>query len=226
MGSPLGIFGTDILRTVTTELHFEDTTDPHLVFVDPSCGNDAGPGAGYTRIRQTNFFSSHPETHTSHLPNVPVVFIELEERSTDLERPSLPRPKRTERVWAQLDTGYADTYWPYSVDINEPYLARLKETVPSLVLAGLVPVSGCGQEDTLRQVYVAPGWRLAVVPDIPQRPIAFNSFHLVVKPRTTECGGIGPMPVPAAQLGASFLKAFGTTLIMPTRSELWIKRPD
>lgn len=225
VGSPLGTLGTDILKTITTEIHFEDGSDPHVIVREPSCDGDAPGREGYTRVSQANVFSSRPETHASSLPNVPVVFVELEERSTDRRRPHLAEPKRTPRTWAQVDTGYADTYWPYSVDINEPYLAQLKAVVPSLTLTGLVPVSGCGQEDTLREVYVAPGWKLNVVPDIPNRPIPFDSFHLILKPRTTECGGIGPMQVPAAQLGASFLRAFGTTLIMPARAEIWIKLP-
>lgn len=225
VGSPLGTLGTDILKTVTTEIHLEDAADPHVVFLDPSCDGAVPARERYARFGQANFFSSHPEAHVSNLPNVPVVFVELEERSTDRQRLRLPEPKRSPRTWAQVDTGYDDTYWPYAVDINEAYLAQLKDAVPSLTLAGLVPVSGCGREDTLRDVYVAPGWRLNIVPDIPQRPIPFDSFHLIVKPRSTGCGGIGPMPMPAAQLGASFLRAFGTTILAPTRAEMWVKLP-
>jgi len=226
VGSPLGTLGTDVLRRMTVEIHLEVAANPHVIFFAPACGSDIPRGAGYVRTGQSNFFSSHPDTHTSRFPNVPVMFVELEERSTDRKQPRLPEPKRSARTWAQLDTGYADTVWPYSVDINEAYLAELRATVPSLALVGLVPVSGCGREDTLREVYVAPGWRLNVVPDIPQRPIPFSSFYLVVKPKVTECGGIGPMSVPAAQLGSSFLRAFGTTILVPDRSELWIKLPD
>ena len=224
VGRALGILGTDVLKTVTTEFHFEDGTDPHLIFRDAACARAAPGREGYVRIGQTDVFSAHPEAHASNLPNVPVVSVELEERPTDRQRPRLAEPKRSPRTSAQLDTGYADTFWPYSVDINEPYLAQLKRAVPSLTLTGLVPVSGCGREDTLREVYVAPGWRLLIVPDPPQRPIPFEGFHLIVKSRMTECGGIGPMPVPAAQLGASFLRAFRTTLIIPDRAEVWIKR--
>lgn len=226
VGSPIGTLGTDILRNLTTEIHFEESSDPHVIFTDPACPREPPSRAGYSRTGQAGLFSAHPETHTSNLPNVPVLFIALEERSTDRQQPRLPDPKWSPATWAQIDTGYADSYWPYSVDINEAYLALLKGAVPSLTRAGLVPVSGCGQEDTLREVYVAPGWRLNIQPDMPQRPIPFDSFYLVVKPKVTACGGIGPMPAPAAQLGASFLRAFGTTLIMPAQGEVWIRRPS
>jgi hypothetical protein len=33
------------------------------------------------------------------------------------------------------------------------------------------------------------------------------------------------MTVPAAQLGASFLRAFGTTIFMPSTSTVWIRTP-
>lgn len=225
VGAPLGVLGTDVLRETTTEIRFGDGGDPQVIFRDPACDGAAPGREGLRRVDQTNVFGSRPETHTSRLPNVPVVRIELEERSTDRNRPRLAAPRRTRTTLAQIDTGYADTVWPFTVDINEAFLAELKETVPSLAIAGLVQVSGCGSEDSLREVYVAPGFRLNVVPDIPQRPIPFDGFHFVLKPRTTECGGIGPMTVPAAQLGASFLRAFGTTLIRPAKAEIWIGPP-
>jgi hypothetical protein len=225
VGSPLGTLGTDVLSRLSVEFHLEVASDPHVIISNPACGSTTPREAGFVRTEQSNFFSSHPDTHTSGLPNVPVLSVELEERLTDRNQPRLPDPRRTARRWAQLDTGYSDTVWPNSVDINEAYLDELRASVPSLALAGLVPVSGCGREDTLREVYVAPGWRLNVVPDSPQRPIPFSSIYLVVKPRVTACGGIGPMSVPAAQLGSSFLRAFGTTVLLPDRSELWIKLP-
>ena len=226
VGSPLGRLGTDILKDTTTEFHFENASDPYVVFRDPSCERDPDENGTEKRFGQTNFFGAHPETQASGRPNVPVVFLELEERSTDRARPFLSAPKHSPRTFAQLDTGYADTYWPYSVDINEAYLAQLKQAVPSLTLAGLVSIGGCGQEDSLREVYLAPGWRLTLVPDNSQKPIPFDSFALIVKPSRTQCGGIGLMREPAAQLGASFLRAFGTTRIEPGREALWVRLPE
>lgn len=221
LGTPQGTIGTDILSTVTTEFHFESANDPHLVVRDPACDPPDARRDGFVRIAQDGFFGAAPRRH----PNVPVVFIELEERAIEIDRPRLAAPRRGGRTWAQLDTGYADTLWPYSVDINEAYLAQLKALAPTLARVGLVSVGGCGREDSLREVYVAPGWRLDVVGDDPAARIPFNGFYFIVKPRRTACGGIGPMDEPAAQLGASFLRAFGTTILVPSRAELWIRTP-
>ncbi len=221
IGTPQGTIGTDLVRSVTTEFHFERANDAHLVLRDAACDPPIAAHDGFMRIDQSGFFGATARRR----PNVPVVFIELEERSTDIDRPRLAMPRRGARTWAQLDTGYADTLWPYSVDINEAYLARLKELVPSLTRVGLVTVGGCGREDSLREVYVAPGWRLDVVGDDPASRVPFNGFYFIVKPRQTECGGIGPLDEPAAQLGSSFLRAFGTTILVPSRAELWIRTP-
>lgn len=221
LGTPQGTVGTDLLGSVTTEFHFERANDAHLVVRDAACDPPAALRDGFMRIDQGGFFGSTSRRR----PNVPVVFIELEERSTDRDRPRLAAPRRGARTWAQLDTGYADTLWPYSVDINEAYLARLRDFAPSLTRVGLVSVAGCGREDSLREVYVAPGWRLDVVGDDPASRIPFNAVHFIVKPRSTGCGGIGPLDEPAAQLGSSFLRAFGTTILVPSRAELWIRTP-
>ena len=37
------------------------------------------------------------------------------------------------------------------------------------------------------------------------------------------CGGIGTLAEPAAQIGVSFLRAFGTTVFNPKREEIWIR---
>lgn len=221
LGTPQGTIGTDLLGNVTTEFHFERANDAHLVVRDAACDPPAALRDGFMRIGQGGFFGAI----SSRRLNVPVVFIELEERSTDRDRPRLAAPRRGGRTWAQLDSGYADALWPYSVDINEAYLAQVRELAPSLTRVGLVTVAGCGREDSLREVYVAPGWRLDVVGDDPASRIPFNGFYFIVKPRRTECGGIGPMDEPAAQLGSSFLRAFGTTILVPSRAELWIRTP-
>lgn len=221
LGTPQGTIGTDLLGSFTTEFHFESANDAHLVVRDAACDPPVVAGQGFMRVGQDGFFGGAPRVH----PNVPVAYIELEERSTDVDRPRLAAPRRGGRIWAQLDTGYADTLWPYSIDINEAYLAQLRALAPTLTRVGLVSVAGCGREDSLREVYVAPGWRLDIVGDDPAARIPFNGFYFIVKPRATECGGIGPMDEPAAQLGSSFLRAFGTTIIVPSRAELWIRTP-
>ena len=48
-----------------------------------------------------------------------------------------------------------------------------------------------------------------------------DDFHLIVK-RPNACGGIADMAEPAAQLGASFLRLFGTIVFDPKNATVWL----
>ena len=224
IGVPHGIVGTDLLKAVTTELHFEEAGGFYAVFTPSTCARPVRTEAGFFPLDQTGFFGREPPLRR---PNVPVATIELEERAIDKAHPVLPRPRHGGRTWAQIDTGYADAFWPYSIDVNVPYLKRLKALVPQLARVGLIPVSGCGGEASTREVYAAPGWKLNIVladgKPLPTR--WFDSFVFIVKPEATSCGGIGSLAEPAAQLGSSFLRAFGTTIFEPSTSTVWIRTP-
>jgi hypothetical protein len=155
------------------------------------------------------------------------VFIQLEERSRKKDEAEPVTPKRAGLVWAQIDTGYDDTYWPFSIDINEAYFAELKKLEPAPTLVGISTVGGCNDESSRREVYTMPGWKLRIADEtgISMASRWFDSFYFTVKPSVTTCGGIGPMTVPAAQLGSGFLRAFGTTIIMPDTGDVFIKTP-
>jgi hypothetical protein len=110
--------------------------------------------------------------------------------------------------------------------VNEPLFAQLAALKPGPVQVGTVRISGCGKEDSVRPVYVMPEWKLRIMDETGVRLARwFDGFYIVVKPTQTTCGGIGPMTQPAAQLGASFLRAFGTTIFMPSTQDLWIRTP-
>ena len=220
VGQQRGVLGIDLLKDVTAEFHFEDASAPHVVVSKGACTAMPLYDEHFFRIRQTGYFSDRPETHTSGLANIPVVFLRLEER----EPAGGAQPEQSPVTWAQIDTGYDDSFWPYSIDINEAYLAQIRKLKVAPVKVGTVQVSGCGNEDSVRDVYTVPGFKLRIT-DETGIPLArwFDSYHLILKPKQTKCGGIGPMSVPAAQLGASFLRAFGTTIFMPSTADVWIR---
>lgn len=246
LGMHHGTLGTDLLSSITVEFRYDNANDLALYAGAATCDPATTLGTRGLRILQPEFFgpaqasrgklcpwreSTLPPTDPRYVtpvcPNVPVVYVELEERTAVLGRPTPAAPKRVGQRWAQLDTGYSDTYWPFSVDINEAYLAELKVAgvIPSPV--GVVRVSGCGGEDSERQVYATPGWKLNITNEKGDRLPGrwFDSFYLIVKSSKTQCGGIGRMTVPAAQLSSSFLRAFGITILMPSKSEVWIRTP-
>jgi hypothetical protein len=223
IGAPHGVVGTDILRTATVEFHFDDANQPMAFISRPGCDPQKVWDKGFFRIRQKGFFGSSGSGST--LSNVPVVYIQLEERTLDAKKPEPAAPKKAGLVWAQIDTGYDDSFWPYTIDINEAYLAELKKLNPAPVLIGIARIGGCNNETSNREVYTMPGWKLRIADEtgITMRSRWFDGFYFIVKPKQTSCGGIGPMAVPAAQLGASFLRAFGTTIVMPDSGDVFLK---
>lgn len=219
VGQQRGVLGIDILKDVTVEFHYEDANAPFMIVSKQPCAANLF-AANFFRIGQAGFFGTNP-ANPPGIANIPVAFIQLEQRDS-----GAAQPERSTRVWAQIDTGYDDTYWPYSVDINEAYLAELRKLGQKPVKVGTVPMGGCGGEGSVRDVYTVPGYKLRIT-DGTGIPLArwFDVYSLVVKPRNTACGGIGAMDVPAAQLSSSFLRAFGTTIFMPSTGEVWIRTP-
>jgi len=198
-GGQLGIIGTDVLSLLT--LQFSE----HMVFVGAqSCQPERMRARHFVPIAQSGFFSSNPSTDGEY-PNVPVVFLRLGEV----------------RTFAQIDTGYDDVLYNHSVDINETLFESLVKS--GLVLDHLadLSVSTCEGHER-RPVYTLKGSSLVIESD-QGTPIArTTTFHLILK-RANGCGGIAAMAVPAAQLGASFLKSFGTVIFDPKSETIWFE---
>jgi hypothetical protein len=223
VGVQRGVVGTDIFKDVTAEFHFEDAGDAHVLF---SRGRCVAP-AGFWRISQEGYFGTRPRVRAPYIPNVPVVFIEFEAFDGTLAGA---------RAFAQLDPGFDDLIWRYSVGVNERLFTRLESLAPAPVKVGEIPTRNCGNQDVRRPVYVLPGQRLRIEDEHQGWMTKFEAIYIIRiedEPPGT-CNGIGTMPEPAAVLGASFLRAFGTTVIVPEArrdangfsiGEMWIRMP-
>jgi hypothetical protein len=198
----LGVIGADFLSLLTAEF-----TGSAVYLGGEPCPSDALRARGLVPIAQDGFFSSDPSTIKRGLPNVPVVFMML----------------GGVRAWAQIDTGYADSVYPHSADINKAFYDRLVESGLKLERLADIGVATCEGHES-RPVYAIEGGALTIENEH-GRPIAqTSSFHLVVKP-ANGCGGIGSMSAPAAQLGASFLQIFGTAVFDPKSGVVWLGTP-
>ena len=112
---PVGVIGTDILSRVTME--FNSGTAYLSV---KSCSSVALRGAGFIPVNQTGFFWSDPTLLNEGRPNVPVLFLGLGEV----------------HVAAQIDTGYDDELYPYSIDINQALFDRLHQSGFEMAMTG------------------------------------------------------------------------------------------
>ncbi len=196
----LGVIGTNILSRLVLQL------SGSAAFLGPaSCQPEALSARGLVPIAQNGFFSSDPAQIKGGLPNVPVVFLRLGEA----------------RAWAQIDTGYDDVVYPHSVDINEAlYDSLIKSGVKLERFADIVVWTCDGREK--RPVYVVKGRPLVIENERGTSIVQTETFHLTVKP-SNACGGIAAFDTPAAQLGASFLRLFGTTVFDPKSGTVWLE---
>ncbi|MEJ0095478.1 MAG: hypothetical protein WDN46_19350 [Methylocella sp.] len=196
----LGLIGSDLLSQLSAQF----SGDAVFLGVQP-CQSGALRAHGLVPIAQNGFFSSDPSRIDGNLPNVPVVFLRL----------------GAVRAWAQFDTGYDDVVYARSVDINEALFERLIQSGTALDHVADISVATCEGRES-RRVYTVKD-RALVIETEETKPVArINAFHLILKP-ANGCGGIGAMTVPAAQLGASFLRIFGTVVFDPRSEAVWLK---
>jgi hypothetical protein len=195
----LGVIGANLLSRLTVQL----TADAAYLGAEP-CRREALIARGLVPIAQNGFFSSEPSATDASLPNVPVVFVRLGEV----------------RAFAQIDTGYEDAVYAHSVDINQALFERLVASGIKLDKAGDIDVWTCDGRERRPRYAVAD--RTLGIEDEQRRTIAqTEDFHLIVKPPDA-CGGIADMTEPAAQLGASFLRLFGTIVFDPKNATVWL----
>jgi hypothetical protein len=195
----LGVIGADLLSRLTVEL-----TPSAVVLGDEPCWPHALIARGLTPVDQAGFFASDPAKVDPRRPDVPVVFLRLGDV----------------RAFAQIDTGYDDTAYAHSVDINQALFERLVESGIKLDRVGDSDVWTCDGHERW------PRYRLKDRPLMIENErgmpiVQTDDFHLIVK-RANGCGGIAEMAEPAAQLGASFLSLFGTVVFDPKNATVWL----
>jgi hypothetical protein len=195
----LGVIGADFLSLLSAQF-----TGNAVYLSERACDSHALSARGLVPVDETGFFSSDPSTIMAGLPNVPIVYLHLGEV----------------RAWAQIDTGYADRVYPRSVDINEALYDRLAGSGAKLERLPDIGVWTCEGRES-RRVYAVRDEALAIENEHGEPIAQTESFALIVKP-ANGCGGIGAMKAPAAQLGASFLKLFGTIVFDPKTATVWL----
>lgn len=198
-GGQLGIVGTDLLSQFSAQF----TRDGVFLGGAPCRASDLH-ARGLAPVAQKGFFSSVRSGVDPGRPNVPVVYLSL----------------GGARAWAQIDTGYDDLAYPYSVDVNQPFYDLLIKSGIALRRIADIGVATCDGSET-RHVYVAPNNPLVIEDERTAPIMRAKTFYLTLKP-SNKCGGIATMDVPAAQISASFLKLFETVVFDPKSETVWL----
>ncbi len=193
-----GILGTDFLSKSGVVI-----APKEIEFSAKACDPSRLVAAGFHRVDDRGFFAAEPALR-GKVANVPV----------------LPLRIGGIEVFAQLDTGYADRAYPFSIDINQLLLAELREQGVALTRIGEVKVFTCQNSET-RDVFAAPApLRLGADSDA---PLAKTSSYVLIPKAPNGCGGIADWKMPGAQLSARFLDLFEAVALDGPGAAIWLK---
>jgi hypothetical protein len=208
-GGLAGVIGTDFLSLRIAEFHY-DAQPPYLAVSSQRCAARQFEDAGFASISEEGYFSSDPTRLRPNTLNIPVIFIRLG---------SVIAP-------AQIDSGFSESGSVRGVvQINETLFRDLRSAGVAMTPFTAVTFS---ITDCRGNVSVPALWRAQEIPlQITTRegePVfVYEPPLLEVKPTPTSCGGIGTSPEPMAQVGAEYLRRWGTFVLDPFNERVWVR---
>lgn len=220
-----GIVGTDFLSVHAFTL---DYTGKRLFRAKKSdfCTDTQLSSAGFRAMSSSGFFANDlgalkplsdvvsgaaPGLHVPNVPTVPV------------------RIAGSDAI-AQLDTGFADSLVPFSINVNVAWFDAISAAAPAALVRASskdLVLSTCvsGVNENVEAYTLASGVALQMMGA--SGPLhAFGDAIVFVKrtpPSASSCGGIGTWTAPAAQMGASFFVELGVMLFDPFGQRVWIR---
>jgi hypothetical protein len=211
-----GVVGVDLIESQNVELNY-DSADKRYATIslyNAACDTSKFSAAGFVKIGQAGHWAKGGVAPDG-IHNGPVAYFSLVDG----------KGVATKLFWAQLDTGYEDSLLAYSIDINRALFASLQSSGIALKEGPSMEVTGCDGKSHSRRTFTAPAQALRVQSDTGEVVTQLKSFHLLLKDQAESCGGISTASAPAGQFGASFLKAFGTTIFVGSIKEVWVRAP-
>lgn len=207
----------DLLFNQSVEFHFGDAGQ--VVFVSDygeACSPEQFAEAGMRLIDQTGHWENGEATPDG-IFNGPVLHVAFETNSGEVT---------FGRTFAQFDTGLDDQVWDRTIIVNRALLDELKSAEVGPVLQGRSTFLDCEGEDRMQEVYLHPNHSLRIEDGMGKLVHKVDAYTLLFQDSAGTCGGITAHNEPAAQLGASFLREFGTTAFVGQRKEVWVKQLD
>jgi hypothetical protein len=208
-GGLAGVIGTDFLSLRVAEFHY-DASEPYLGVSEQRCPARQFEEAGFTSISQDGYYSSDPTRLRPSTLNIPVVFIRVG---------SVIAP-------AQIDSGFSETSNARGVvQINEALFANLRTAGVAMIPFTEIRFS---VTDCRGNVFVPALWQVKGAPLQITTPegkalVEYDGLLLEVKPTPTGCGGIATSPAPMGQIGAEYLRRWGTVVLDPFNERVWLK---
>ncbi|UCS91943.1 hypothetical protein KZP23_14550 [Echinicola marina] len=145
--------------------------------------------------------------------------------------PTIPVRIGKAMAMAQIDPGFDDGLYPFSVNINKAFFDAIEasglslEELPEASLSLSTCIDGITEE--VKAYQVADGSKFEII-GMDGSPVMITSdFYIFLKNPPSSiysCGGIGTWKIPAAQFGASFLAAAKQVFFDPFHSKVWFKK--
>jgi hypothetical protein len=208
-GGLAGVIGTDFLSLRVAEFHY-DAQEPYLGVSEQHCAPRQFEDAGFASISQDGFYSSDPTRLRANTLNIPVVFIRVG---------SVIAP-------AQIDSGFSETSSVRGVvQINEALLAALRNAGIAMVpFTGITfSITDCRDNGFVPALWQVKGAPLQITTREGKALFEYEELLLEVKPTPTACGGIATSPQPMGQIGAEYLRRWGTFVLDPFNERVWLK---
>jgi hypothetical protein len=212
-----GLIGTDLLRNHVITLDYANAVI-HRAAPEQFCGEELLRRSSFLPLSSRGYFGQNPQTLTCPVaprpcPNIPTIQVRI----------------GTVLAMAQVDTGYADSQSPPSMNINQALFQKLQANgVPLQAVPGPnLQLTTCvrGQFEEVKRYRLAGDSPVELVGEAGQAVRSLSGVTLFVKNSPVAvrvCGGIGTWSQPAAQLGASFVND-GTLVVDPIGQRLWFR---
>jgi hypothetical protein len=186
-----GLIGTDLLREHVLTLDYANGLI-HRTTPERFCSDATLRQAGFQPLSSRGYFGRDPARLTR--PAAP-------RRGGCPNIPTIPLRIGPLTAVAQVDTGYSDTTYPPSLNINRALFEQLRRSGvilrPDPSADQALSTCVAGEQEQVRAY----------------RP-----------PAIARCGGIGTWSEAAGQLGASFVND-GTLVVDPSTQRLWFRGP-
>lgn len=215
-----GLLGTDLLARQVL------TLDPERALLrgappDSFCSDATLRAAGFLPVSSRGYFGPSPSglscpaaPRRGGCPNIPTVPLRL----------------GAVTAVAQVDTGYDDSRFPGSVNINTALFERLRRAGIRLQRrpeADLILSTCTSVSEPVTAWRLPPGRAVEILGDAGGPPVLrapdATLFLKATPPGAARCGGIGTWSQPAAQLGASFITAQRAAIFDPFTARIWLK---
>jgi hypothetical protein len=223
-----GMIGTDLLNQNVYTIDMGKREVFRSSFQD-ACSPGILKRSGFVPFSTHGFY-----THDLQTLNSMTAFRPFDSDSNSMLVPNIPTiQSRIARVKAitQIDTGLADTEYPFSFNINRAFFDALNTPTETHLVQAMdiepISLTTCvsGFSETLTAYRLKPGESFELVSSQGQVARTYRNVILFLKEsdrRARSCGGIGTIDVPAVQIGMSFIKDMGSIILNAQTETIWI----